>query len=849
VVVLNTKYKISVTFGNHSVNSDDFFLNSCVKFNALINSIITKLKAFLNKQRVTLLLTYFRHLIKDRVVLRYHRVFISVLVIVALVLFFLLIDLIFPLNVSMDYSTVITDADSTIMHAYLSKDDKWRMYTGINEITPALKKAIIFKEDKYFYYHFGVNPVAVFRALTKNLITGKRTSGASTISMQVARLLEPKSRTYMNKLIEIFRSIQLEWHYSKKQILQLYLNLVPFGGNIEGVKAASMIYFGKMPDQLSIGEIAALSIIPNRPNTLKPGENNQLLKKERDRWLNRYLKADLFPQQDILDAMEEPLRAFRHTLPDNAHHICQRLYDTEKGRHTIYSTINLESQLKTEALVKEHINRWYFRNVKNAAALVIDNKTGNVIAYVGSADFYNNEDAGQVDGVRAIRSPGSTLKPLIYGLAFDNGIVTPKSVISDVPVYFSGYEPENYDGKYHGLVNIEYALSNSLNVPAVKLMYELNTGTVVETLVKAGFRQIKKDRASLGLSVALGGCGVTLEELTYLYYTLSNKGILKEIRFTQNNAPSGLKGKKNKQMDDHTVMSKILSEEAVFMVTDILTQVTRPDLPVEWQNSANLPKVAWKTGTSYGRRDAWSIGYNKNFTIGVWVGNFSGEGVPELSGADAAAPLLFNIFNALDYGSEENWYEIPEGLKSRIVCSVTGQVYSDFCNDLVIDYYIPSVSSSKPCQHMKEVFVSPDSSVSYCMSCRPEFGYITALYPNYDPEVIAYYEEYKINYQRIPPHYSECERIFAGTAPVIISPLNNAEYYVDETDSMQIALSCNASNDVEKVYWYINKRFFKSTLSGEKAFFSPREGKIEISCSDDKGRNTDIQIRVKKIEF
>jgi len=797
------------------------------------------------------------HFVKESILQRYRRVFMVVLMILTLFLFFILFDLIFPLRINQDYSTVITDADSTIMRAYLSKDDKWRMYTEPDEITPALKKAIIFKEDKYFYYHFGVNPVSVFRAMVNNLTSGRRTSGASTISMQVARLLEPKKRTYLNKLIEIFRATQLEWHYSKNEILQMYLNLVPFGGNIEGVKAAAMIYLNKMPDQLSIGEIAALSIIPNRPNTLKPGENNELLKKERDKWLKKYMKANLFPRQDILDALEEPLQAYRHMLPDHAHHICRRLYDAGKGSHTICSTIQLETQLKTEALVREHVNRWYFRNVRNAAALVIDNKTGNVTAYVGSADFFNSEDAGQVDGVRAVRSPGSTLKPLIYGLAFDKGIVTPKSVISDVPVYYSGYEPENYDGKYHGLVNVEYALSNSLNVPAVKMMYELSAGTVIEILIKAGFSQIKKDRDNLGLSVALGGCGVTLEELTYLYHTLSNKGVLKDIRLIKRDAPlmkkkkkkQSRKNKMNKLKDEYTTLNRILTEEAVYMVTDILTQVTRPDLPTEWQNSANLPRVAWKTGTSYGRRDAWSIGYNKNYTIGVWVGNFSGTGVPELSGAVAAAPLLFKIFNALDYSSEENWYESPEGLKSRIVCSVTGQPYSDFCSDLVIDYYIPSVSPTKKCRHMKEVFISPDSSVSYCMTCRPHFGYIKALYPNYAPEVIAYYEENNINYQKIPPHNSKCERIFGGIAPVITSPLDGAEYYVDETDSMQVALSCNASNDVESVFWYINKRFFKSAAPNEKLFFSPVEGTIEISCSDDKGRNTDIRILVKKITF
>ena len=790
-----------------------------------------------------------RNLFQKTFVVRHKKLLLAVAVITALVFLFVISDLCFPLDTHIDYSTVITDCDSNIIYAGLSPDDKWRMYTPLEEITPALKKTIIFKEDRFFYYHFGVNPVSVFRALLNNLKSGKRTSGASTISMQVARLLEPRERTYLSKLIEIFRAMQLEWHYTKDEILQLYLNLVPYGGNIEGVKAAAMLYFNKMPEQLSIGEIAALSIVPNRPNSLRPGENNDLLIRERNKWLGRYLKAELFPAQDIQDALGEPMKAYRHELSRYAYHICQRILGSVRKKHTIYTTIRSETQRKVETLVKEHVQRWYFRNVKNAAAVVIDNKTGDIIAYAGSADFFNEEDAGQVDGVRAVRSPGSTLKPLIYGLAFDNGIVTPKSVISDVPVYYSGYEPENYDGKYHGLVNVEFALSNSLNVPAVKIMHELGTGQVLESLIKAGFRQIRADRDNLGLSVALGGCGVTLEEMAYLYYTLANRGVLKEVRFLKEDKPAGRKKRKRIRVAAKSDTISILSEEAAYMVTEILTKVTRPDLPLEWQNSANLPRVAWKTGTSYGRRDAWSIGYNRNFTIGVWAGNFSGTGVPELSGAETAAPLLFNIFNALDYGSEENWYEAPEGLKSRIVCSASGQIYSGFCNDLVIDWYIPGVSPVRPCEHMKEVYVSPDSSVSYCMSCRPRLGYITALYPNYDPEVIAYYETYKINYKKIPPHNPECERIFSGKAPVITSPLDGAEYYIDETDTMQVALSCNASNDVEKIFWYINKRFYRSAQPNSKIFFSPAEGKTEISCSDDKGRNTDISIRVKKIEF
>ncbi len=757
---------------------------------------------------------------------------------------FIFADMAFPVKIHISYSTVITDSGGEMLHAYLSSDEKWRLLTELDEITPAVKKAIVYKEDRYFYYHFGINPVAVCRALIKNIARGKRTSGASTITMQAARLLEPRSRTYLNKLIEMFRALQLEWHLSKNEILQLYLNLLPYGGNIEGVKAASLMYFNKMPDHLSIGEIAVLSIIPNNPNILKPGEDNALLIEKRNRWLERYRRAELFPDRDIDDAENELLKGFRYEVPRYAHHFSQRLYSANRGRHIIRSTLCLETQLKVESLVREHTNRWYFRNVKNAAALVIDNRSGSIVAYAGSADFFNTEDGGQVDGIRAVRSPGSTLKPLIYGLAFDKGLITPKTVVSDVPVYFSGYEPENYDGKYHGLVNIDYALSNSLNVPAVKIMNELKVRPVVESLIKAGFSQIRANKDHLGLSVALGGCGVTLEELTTLYFILSNKGEIREIR-DQVTEEIPVAKKKNKS----GISRRLLTEEAAYMVTDILTKVTRPDLPTEWENTPNLPKVAWKTGTSYGRRDAWSIGYNKRYTIGVWVGNFSGEGVPGLSGADAAAPLLFSIFNALDYGSEENWYEIPQGLESRIVCSATGNIPSEFCTDLVVDYYIPAISPVKPCEHMKQVFISPDSTISYCTGCRPDLGYIKALYPNYSAEMIAYYEEYSIHYEKIPPHNLRCERVLAGSAPVITSPLNNAEYYVDETDSMQIALCCNAAGDVEEVFWFINMRFYCSVPPTEKVFFNPSEGFTEISCSDDKGRNTDVNIRVKKIGF
>ncbi|MBN1252304.1 MAG: penicillin-binding protein 1C [Bacteroidales bacterium] len=761
------------------------------------------------------------------------RKFISAILIVLAL--FLLLDLAFPFKINIKYSTIINSSDSSVVHAFLSYDDKWRMKTEINEITPLLEKAIIFKEDKYFYYHPGVNLAAIIRAATNNILKQKRTSGASTITMQVARLLEPKNRTYFNKIIEMFRAFQLEMHFSKEEIFQMYLNIIPFGGNIEGVKAASILYFEKAPNHLSLAELTALSIIPNRPNSLVLGKDNAMIIKSRNLWLKRFEKAKLFPKQDINDALNEPLTASRHISPKSAPQYSFRLRRMFADKPNIYTHLDLKKQIKIENIVKNYINRLYSNNIKNASVLIIDNNTNSIITYIGSADFSNKEDAGQVDGIKAIRSPGSTLKPFLYALAFDKGLITPKLKITDVPVNYSGYEPKNYDSDYHGIVTVSNALINSLNIIAVKILNSYKTENFIKALKKVNFNQIRKDESKLGLSLVLGGCGVTLEELTMLYHAFANQGVFTDVNWLKS--------------DTSNTGFNIISTESAYMLTEILTQVKRPDLPLEWQNSADLPKVAWKTGTSYGRKDAWSIGYNKDYTIGVWVGNFSSEGVQELSGSESASPLLFEIFNTIDYKSKNDFYEQPEKIDFRMVCSESGLIPNSFCKNLIIDAYIPEVSSTNICNHLKKVYISPDSTISYCTSCLPENGYIEAFYPNYKPEMITYYEKQQVKYIKIPKHNPKCERVFAENIPEITSPVNNVEYFVDKTDSTEIMLTCNAANDVNKVFWYVNDKFLKAELPTKSVFYKPQSGKIKISCTDDKGRNSNVYISVKMINF
>ncbi|MES2794898.1 MAG: penicillin-binding protein 1C, partial [Bacteroidota bacterium] len=564
------------------------------------------------------------------------------------------LDSIFPIKIAPNYSTTIYDSEGRLIHSFLNKEDKWRLPITQNEISEKLEKAILFKEDRWFYYHFGINPLAIGRAAFRNLTTGRRTSGASTISMQVVRLLQPKSRTFANKIIEMIQAIRLELNYSKSEILQLYLSITPYGSNIEGIKSASFLYFKKSPKLLSLGEIASLTIIPNRPSSLRLGDNNSYIQLQRNKWLKSLLGKNIFEETAIIDAMTEPLNAKRNEAPHLAPHFCNRLFERDKNISIINSSLVLAKQQKLELITKNYVQRIIGFNIKNAAVLVLNNQTNRVEAYIGSADFNSRLDGGQVDGIQAIRSPGSTLKPLLYATAFDMGITSPKAIINDVPTNFMGFEPENFDQQFHGKVTMEYALANSLNIPAVKLLKEVSTPIFIDRLKKADFLAVKQNSSKLGLSLILGGCGTSLEELTTLFSAFAKKGILIK--------PSFYKLAEIKENG-----SQIVSEEAAYIITKILNQVTRPDLPNNYDYTYRMPKIAWKTGTSFGKKDAWSIGYNAKYTVGVWVGNFSGEGVAELSGANIATPLLFEVFNAIDYNGQSNWFQIPKALEMRKV--------------------------------------------------------------------------------------------------------------------------------------------------------------------------------------
>lgn len=754
----------------------------------------------------------------------------------ALCLLFAALDLLFPVDTRLEYAPLVRSEEGAALYMFLTRDEQWRMFTRLEEISPQLEQAVLFKEDQYFYRHPGVNPLAIARALWTNIFRGRRVSGASTITMQVARMLSPKKRSYGNKIVEMFRALQLEGHYSKREILQLYLNLVPYGSNIQGVKAAALLYFNKSPDQLSLAELTALSIIPNRPNALVIGRDNARIVTERNKWLQRFGEAGLFPQAGLQDALAEPLDAYRRQAPRNAPQLALRLRKAYPGQLEIRSSVSGPLQYKTEEIVRQYSAALKLHDIHNAAVIVVDNRSHQVKAYIGSPDFFDAAHHGQVDGIQAIRSPGSALKPLLYGLAFDRGLATPQRVIYDVPVDIKGYAPENYDLDFRGKVTAEEALRQSLNIPAVRLLQELGTPALINRMHAAGFRSVWADRKQLGLSMILGGCGVRLDEMAALYCAFANQGRYRPLQWLA----GGQQGKGRDSV-------QLLSEGADYMLTRILSELHRPDLPNNYANAVGIPRIAWKTGTSYGRRDAWSIGYSDRYTIAVWIGNFSGRGAPEINGAGTATPLLFQLFGAVERYPGESWQAAPAALAFRPVCAETGLSPGEYCTEVVTDSYLPGISDNRLCHHLKEVALSADEQYSYCTSCRPATGYKISLFPDIDPELATFYESRHIAYHKIPEHNPSCGRYFEGQAPLIHSLTAGATYLITDRGKQQLQLSCAAGSDVRTVYWYINDKFLGSCAREEKLFFIPETNSVKVSCTDDKGRNRDLHIRIRFI--
>ncbi len=548
----------------------------------------------------------------------------------AIFLLFLLYDHFDPVDLSKikETSRVVEAADGTWLYAQTSRDEKWRFPVEVPKLDPGFLRMLLAFEDQRFYRHPGMDPLAMGRAVMQLISSGRIISGGSTITMQLARLLEPKPRTVWGKLREIVRAFQLEWHYSKEEILSAYLTLTPYGGNVEGIVGASMRYFGKLPTALSASESALLVALPQSPERNRPDRSLHRAKKARKRVLDLARERGIISETLYRQALGEPLPSKLYPFPRYAPHLSQKLLlQSDPGKKVITTTLNADLQRQVERWAKSKAS--LLGKETTLAVLVIRNEDAAILAYLGSHDMFSRYVPGHNDMTGAIRSPGSTLKPLIYALGFEKRLIHPDTVILDRETRFGDYLPHNFSRTYSGEVTVAYALQYSLNIPAVKILRKVGVETFVERLSQiTGKLAIPKKRSTL--PVALGGIGITMKQLAQLYVALANEGAAHPLHYLP-------------KTEGNATLPRFCEPEAARMTTAILRRLPAPDGFVD-----TAQQIAYKTGTSYGYRDAWTIAYDRNYTVAVWVGKPSNATQLKRTGRSAAAPLAFELFALID---------------------------------------------------------------------------------------------------------------------------------------------------------------------------------------------------------
>jgi len=725
---------------------------------------------------------------------------------ISILLVYLLIPLPSPLF-NPDYSNIVLDTDGKILRVFLNKDEQWCFPPNPDLTIPEkLKTAVLFFEDKHFYIHPGVNPIALARAFSQNMKSDKIVSGGSTITMQVSRLLKPKSRTYFNKFLEILQALKIEVNYTKEEILRYYLDHAPYGSNIIGYQAASLRYFQKFPEQLTWSEAAILAVLPNAPGLISPVSNSNKLKQKRDQLLKDLKNKGVINQETYQLAVLESIPNMSIPFQMVAPHLTQFLVENQKNSSPILqTTIKKNIQIAVENLVKQHAGFTKNMGIFNASALVADTQTGKVRAYVGSQDFFDFKNQGQVNGILAPRSSGSILKPFLYALSMDEGILLPQTKVQDVPSFYGAFSPANASLKYNGMVSAQNALIRSLNVPAIRLLYTYGIQPFYTFLEKAGLSTLFRSADDYGLPLILGGAEITTWDAVKLFRGLANNGRFTSLQILVN----------NKRNEQHENSLPLISQEACYLTLNMLKELKRPGAEYYWQQYQSQWPIAWKTGTSYGQRDAWAVGVNPQWTIAVWVGNFKGEGNANLSGASCAGPLLFDIFNYLPKDPKKSWFKEPyEDLKLIEICSETGYLAGPDCEHKVL---VQAPKQNKPlkiCPYHKRVFVTNDEKYKVCSLCWETENHKPQSVLVYPPEAVQYLRERGQMISALPSHKPDCPSHTDNLALQIVYPQENSRLWVprDFDGNLQKVTMRAAHREKDRtIFWYLDESYAGSS--------------------------------------
>jgi penicillin-binding protein 1C len=720
------------------------------------------------------------------------------------------------------YSTVVTDRNEELLGARIASDGQWR-FPPRNTTPEKIKECLITFEDKHFYHHWGVNPFAIGRAFYQNVKNKRIVSGGSTLTMQTIRLARNESRTFREKLIEMIWATRLEFRASKEEILSMYISHAPFGGNVVGLDAAAWRYFGHSADDLSWAESAMLAVLPNAPAMIHLSKGRKTLLDKRNRLLKQLLEKKTIDSSTYELAISEPLPDEPHALPQIAPYLVSRFYQERNGEYS-RSTINKGIQTQVEDLAERWSNEFGRSDIRNLAILVIDIPSNQVVAYCGNVHFDRKQGGNQVDVIQAPRSTGSILKPFLYYAMLQEGSLLPDMLLPDVPVNINGFTPQNFSMQFEGAVPASEALARSLNIPAVTMLQRYGVPKFHSFLQQIGLKTINRSSSHYGLSLILGGAEATLWDVTNAYAMMGRS----LLQLPQRSCSLLLPTSRITESTDP------FQPGAVWETFDALKEVNRPE-EIDWKSIPSMQTIAWKTGTSYGFRDAWAVGVTPRYAVGVWVGNATGEGKPGLVGAQTAGPVLFDIFNLLPSSS---WFTRPAGIFVEAeVCRKSGHLKGRFCDETDTLLVLPAGLRTEACPYHHLVTLSADESQRIYENCANTEPTLRKSWFTLPPVWEWYYKQHHPEYKPLPPFKAGCGEDTFQPMQFIYPPMNARIKLPKQLDGSKgfLTVELAHNNPNATVFWHLDETYQAQTQDFHKISLQPAAGKHSLTAVDGEG--------------
>ena len=751
------------------------------------------------------------------------------------------------------YSTLLYSREGSLLGARIASDEQWR-FPPTDSLPDKFVTCLTTYEDKRFFYHPGIDAFALGRAVQNNLQSRRVVSGGSTLTMQLARLARGnKDRNLYEKGIEAAWALFIETTHRKKNILNLYASHAPFGGNVVGVETAAWRYFGRSVFNLSWAESATLAVLPNSPALIHPGRNRQALKQKRDQLLNKLRENNIIDGEEYELACMEPLPEAPLPLPNEAPHLLDRI-SAETGQTRIQASVRYALQKQVQEMVNRYGRQYAFNHIHNAAALIVDTETGEVLAYAGNTGYFSDGlHSNHVDIITSPRSTGSILKPFLYAGMLHDGLIMPSTLVSDVPLNINGFTPQNYNKTFYGAVPAHQAITRSLNVPLVRMLSQYNTGRFMSLLKSLGMTTLRFPEEHYGASLILGGAEGTLWDITGMYASLSrtlehyhryngryNPHDIHPLRFSIAEKETPIVSVTDSRLTDNP----LLTHASLSFMTAAMSELNRPEEEADWQQFSSMKRIAWKTGTSYGGRDAWAIGFTPQYTVGVWVGNASGEGRPGLTGVGHAGPILFDLFSLLPSG---NWFDTPyDDMEEMVICRKSGHKATELCEETDTLYMPRSCNNTPVCPYHQRIHLSADGRFRVNSSCEPVDRMITRAWFILPPAQEYYYRNYNINYRPLPPIKPGCEEAQSRQIEIIY-PEHNAILYLPKGftgERESFVFKAAHARPEATIYWHLDEEYLGETTDIHQIACSPLSGNHLLTLTDSWGNQRKILFEV-----